>query len=134
MMMNKTGLILLTPPLFIPSVEVEGGIWFGSENTIHCYDYISKRLKTIHIEKEEGKDINPVDYRIQKMLYFEDGKILIGTRKKGIYLYDCRIGQFTLLIPSSLNLLTSLYVTADRHIYTAFMEMDFTVMTGQGKC
>ena len=115
------------------SVEVEGGIWFGSENTIHCYDYISKRLKTIHIEKEEGKDINPVDYRIQKMLYFEDGKILIGTRKKGIYLYDCRIGQFTLLIPSSLNLLTSLYVTADRHIYTAFYGDGFYCYDRTGK-
>ena len=102
------------------SVGVEGGMWFGSENAIHCYDYKSKELKTIHIEKEEGKGINPVDYRIQKMLYLEDGKILIGTRKKGIYLYDCRIRQFTLLIPSSQNLLTSLYVTADHHIYTAF--------------
>ena len=102
------------------SVGVEGGMWFGSENAIHCYDYKSKELKTIHIEKEEGKGINLVDYRIQKMLYLEDGKILIGTRKKGIYLYDCRIRQFTLLIPSSQNLLTSLYVTADHHIYTAF--------------
>lgn len=51
------------------SVGVEGGMWFGSENAIHCYDYKSKELKTIHIEKEEGKGINPVDYRIQKMLY-----------------------------------------------------------------
>mgnify|MGYP001026161114 FL=1 len=111
---------IVNTSIIYSSVEVEGGIWFGSENAIHCYDYISKKLKTIHIGKEEGKDINLVDYRIQKMLYFEDGKILIGTRKKGIYLYDCRIRQFTLLIPSSQNLLTSLYVTADRHIYVAF--------------
>lgn len=115
------------------SVRVEGGMWFGSENAIHCYDYKSKELKTIHIEKEEGKGINPVDYRIQKMLYLEDGKILIGTRKKGIYLYDCRIRQFTLLIPSSQNLLTSLYVTADHHIYTAFYGDGFYSYDRTGK-
>ena len=115
------------------SVGVEGGMWFGSENAIHCYDYKSKELKMIHIEKEEGKGINPVDYRIQKMLYLEDGKILIGTRKKGIYLYDCRIRQFTLLIPSSQNLLTSLYVTADHHIYTAFYGDGFYCYDRTGK-
>ena len=115
------------------SVGVEGGMWFGSENAIHCYDYKSKELKTIHIAKEEGKGINPVDYRIQKMLYLEDGKILIGTRKKGIYLYDCRIRQFTLLIPSSQNLLTSLYVTADHHIYTAFYGDGFYCYDRTGK-
>jgi len=115
------------------SVGGEGGMWFGSENAIHCYDYKSKELKTIHIEKEEGKGINPVDYRIQKMLYLEDGKILIGTRKKGIYLYDCRIRQFTLLIPSSQNLLTSLYVTADHHIYTAFYGEGFYCYDRTGK-
>lgn len=115
------------------SVGVEGGMWFGSENAIHCYAYKSKELKTIHIEKEEGKGINPVDYRIQKMLYLEDGKILIGTRKKGIYLYDCRIRQFTLLIPSSQNLLTSLYVTADHHIYTAFYGDGFYCYDRTGK-
>ena len=115
------------------SVGVEGGMWFGSENAIHCYDYKSKELKTIHIEKEEGKGINPVDYRIQKMLYLEDGKILIGTRKKGIYLYDCRIRQFTLLIPSSQNLLTSLYVTADHYIYTAFYGDGFYCYDRTGK-
>lgn len=115
------------------SVGVEGGMWFGSENAIHCYDYKSKELKTIHIEKEEGKSINLVDYRIQKMLYLEDGKILIGTRKKGIYLYDCRIRQFTLLIPSSQNLLTSLYVTADHHIYTAFYGDGFYCYDRTGK-
>lgn len=115
------------------SVGVEGGMWFGSENAIHCYDYKSKELKTIHIEKEEGKGINPVDYRIQKMLYLEDGKILIGTRKKGIYLYDCRIRQFTLLIPSSQNLLTSLYVTVDHHIYTAFYGDGFYCYDRTGK-
>ena len=115
------------------SVGVEGGMWFGSENALHCYDYKSKELKTIHIEKEEGKGINPVDYRIQKMLYLEDGKILIGTRKKGIYLYDCRIRQFTLLIPSSQNLLTSLYVTADHHIYTAFYGDGFYCYDRTGK-
>ena len=115
------------------SVGVEGGMWFGSENAIHCYDYKSKELKTIHIEKEEGKGINLVDYRIQKMLYLEDGKIRIGTRKKGIYLYDCRIRQFTLLIPSSQNLLTSLYVTADHHIYTAFYGDGFYCYDRTGK-
>lgn len=115
------------------SVGGEGGMWFGSENAIHCYDYKSKELKTIHIEKEEGKGINLVDYRIQKMLYLEDGKILIGTRKKGIYLYDCRIRQFTLLIPSSQNLLTSLYVTADHHIYTAFYGEGFYCYDRTGK-
>lgn len=102
------------------SIQVEGGIWFGSENIIYCYDYNSKEIKTIYIEEEKtGKDINLVDYRIQKMIYLEKNKILIGTRRKGIYLYDCLSHQFSLFIPSSPNLLTSLYIT-DEHIYTSF--------------
>ncbi len=54
-MMNKTSLTLLIPPLFIHLWGVEGGMWFGSENAIHCYDYKSKELKTIHIEKKKVK-------------------------------------------------------------------------------
>ena len=52
------------------SIKVKGGIWFGSENTIYCYDYHSKKTKIIHIKKQEKKkNINMVDYRIQKMVY-----------------------------------------------------------------
>ena len=37
------------------SIKVKGGIWFGSENTIYCYDYHSKKTKIIHIKKQEKK-------------------------------------------------------------------------------
>ena len=61
-----------------------------------------------------------VDYRIQKMVYLDKNKILVGTRRKGIYSYNCQTQQFSLFIPSSPNLLTSLYITLDQHIYTSF--------------
>ena len=103
------------------SIKVKGGIWFGSENTIYCYDYHSKKTKIIHIKKQEKKkNINMVDYRIQKMVYLDKNKILVGTRRKGIYSYNCQTQQFSLFIPSSPNLLTSLYITLDQHIYTSF--------------
>lgn len=74
-----------------------------------------------------------VDYRIQKMVYLDKNKILVGTRRKGIYSYNCQTQQFSLFIPSSPNLLTSLYITLDQHIYTSFMDLDYIAMTKQEK-
>lgn len=109
----------VTPDAMYSSICVKGGIWFGGDNTICYYDYKDKTLKNIPIKKED-KDANPVDYRVQKMLYLEKDKILIGTRRKGMYLYDCRTQQLTDFISDKQYLLTSLYITADKHIYAAF--------------
>lgn len=109
----------VTPDAMYSSICVKGGIWFGGDNTICYYDYKDKTLKNIPIKKED-KEANPVDYRVQKMLYLEKDKILIGTRRKGMYLYDCRTQQLTDFISDKQYLLTSLYITADKHIYAAF--------------
>lgn len=108
------------PQAIYSSIKIEGGIWFGSENTIYCYDYHSRKAKTIHLKQKGKENINAVDYRIQKMVYLDKSNILVGTRKKGIYLYNRQTQQFSLFIPSSSNLLTSLYTTLDQHIYTSF--------------
>lgn len=102
------------------AVEVNGEMWFGGDNTVYCYNYASKKLTVLHIGKTEEKEMNPVEYRIQKMVCLEQDKILMATRKKGIYLYDCVSRQCMPFIPGNQNLLTSLCVTADRHIYAAF--------------
>lgn len=65
------------------------------------------------------------------MVYLDKNKILVGTRRKGIYSYNCQTQQFSLFIPSSPNLLTSLYITLDQHIYTSFMDLDYIAMTKQ---
>ncbi len=119
--------------IFYSSVEVGGGMWFGGENAIYCYDYASKELKLVDVGKKGDKNVNPVDYRVQKLIYLEKDRILIGTRKKGIYLYDCRTRQFLPFISSNQNLLTSLYVTADRHIYASFYGDGFHCYDHNGK-
>lgn len=66
------------------SIKVKGGIWFGSENTIYCYDYHSKKTKIIHIKKQEKKkNINMVDITL---LYKDQEKNLwAGSVRGGIF-------------------------------------------------
>lgn len=102
------------------SLRIEGGILFGGDNVIYIYNYQAKELKRIHIEPE-GPNTIPIEYRIQKILPFGNDKVLIGTRKKGLFTYHLQTGEiqsFTAEFPR--YLLFSVCTASDNYIYASF--------------
>ena len=53
------------------------------------------------------------------MIHLDKNKILIGTKEKGIYLYDYHNRLFTRFTQNH-HLLISLYIASDNHIYASF--------------
>ena len=102
------------------SLCIEGGVLFGGDNVLYFYDYQKQTLERISIHPE-GPTIIPIEYRAQKILPFEGTKLLIGTRKKGLFIYDYRtreIKPFTTNFPY--YLLFSVCMTSDQYIYASF--------------
>lgn len=101
------------------SLSIEGGILFGGNNVIYYYDYKRQNMDRIYIYQ---KDINMElsEYRIQRMVQLKKNYILIGTKEKGIYLYNLQTKQFTHFPPDSHHLLISLYIASDNNIYASF--------------
>lgn len=102
------------------SLCIEGGVLFGGDNVLYYYDYRTEELERIHIHSEGSQTI-PIEYRVQKIIPFKKNKVLLGTRKKGLFTYDCQtreIESFTTEFPNFL--LFSLCEASDRYIYASF--------------
>lgn len=102
------------------SLCIEGGVLFGGDNVLYFYNYQTEELERIHI-RPEGSQTIPIEYRVQKMIPFKNNKVLLGTRKKGLFTYDCRtrkIESFTTEFPNFL--LFSLCAASDQYIYASF--------------
>ena len=102
------------------SLCIKEGIIFGGDNVLYFYSYQTQQLERIHIQ-EEGSNIHPIEYRVQKILPFKDNKLLIATRKRGMFTYNCQtkeIQPFTIEFPHLL--LFSACIASDGHIYASF--------------
>lgn len=102
------------------SFRMEGGILFGGDNVLYFYNYQTQELEGIHIQPEGSQTI-PIEYRVQKILPFKDNKLLLGTRKKGLFTYDYRtreVKPFGEDIPP--YMLFSFCVASDESIYIAY--------------
>ena len=99
---------------------IEGGMLFGGDNVLYFYNYRSGKMDRIHVHPE-GADVIPIEFRVQKILMLEDHKILLGTRKKGLFTYDCRTREIESLTSDFPNyLLFSVCVASDGFIYASF--------------
>ena len=102
------------------SLCIEGGVLFGGDNVLYFYNYHTKELERIHIQPE-GPTIVPIEYRIQKILPFEGTKVLIGTRKKGLFTYDYQTREVKSLTKHfPVFLLFSVCIASDQCIYASF--------------
>lgn len=102
------------------SLCTEGGIWFGGDNVLYFYDYHTEQLERTHVHPEDSKTI-PIEYRVQKILPFKENKLLIATRKRGLFTYDCQTGEikpFTINFPN--YLLFSACIASDQNVYASF--------------
>ena len=114
---EKFGLVSRSP--IYSSLPTEGGILFGGNNVLYRYDYREKNMERVHIYNEQP-EMQLSEYRIQEMCMLEKDKILIGTKEKGLFLYDCPNQQFTHFSSDSHHLLISLYLASDSLIYASF--------------
>ncbi|MBQ8442292.1 MAG: AraC family transcriptional regulator, partial [Bacteroides sp.] len=102
------------------SLCIEGGVLFGGDNVLYFYDYQKQELERVHLHPE-GPTTIPIEYRVQKIIPFKENKVLLGTRKKGLFIYDIRtreVVSFTAEFPNFL--LFSVCAASDQYIYASF--------------
>lgn len=109
---------LISRSIVYSSLKTDGGIMFGGDNFILRYDYKLKNIERIFLQPEETTK-NPIAYRIQRLIPWEKDKVLVGTRQKGIYIYDPKAQTFTPFITISRPLLMSLYASSNGYVYTS---------------
>ena len=103
------------------SLCIEGGILFGGENVLYFYNYQTQQLEQRTHLQPESAQINPTEYRIQKMIPLDNQKILIATRRKGVFLYHLQTGALEPYITDFPNSpLIALYRTSDQRIFASF--------------
>ena len=102
------------------SLCIDGGVLFGGENVLYFYNYQTQDLERIPLHPE-ASDVIPIEYRVEKILPFKDNQLLLGTRKKGLFTYDCstrEVKPFTGDIPNLM--LFSFCLASDGSIYVAY--------------
>ena len=117
---KKNHFITYTRSRVQSSLCIEGGVLFGGENVLYHYDYQKKDFERIHIHPENA-ELRPIEYRVQKLLRFDEHQVLVSTRKKGMFLYHLKTKEFkpfSSFIHS--NLLLSTYLASDGYVYASF--------------
>ena len=116
------------------SLCIEGGILFGGDNVIYFYNYQTGQLENYTHLQLKGPQTLPIQYRVEKMIPMEKGKIMIATRRKGVFIYHTETGQLDPFITDYPDvLLISICRTSDHRIYAAFYTKGVYCYDEQGK-
>ena len=118
---EKDAFDILTRGRVQSSLCMEGGILFGGDNIIYFYNYKTQELEYRTHLQEEGSQTLPIQYRVEKMIPIEDGKVMVATRRKGIFLYNPQTEEFRPYITDHPNaLLIGICRTSDRRVFASF--------------
>ncbi|MBO5250731.1 MAG: helix-turn-helix domain-containing protein [Bacteroidaceae bacterium] len=109
---------LISRSVAYSSLKTEGGILFGGDNFILRYNYQLKNIERIYLSPTESTN-NPTLYRVQRLIPWGKDQVLVGTRQKGIYLFNLTTHEFKPFITTPRPLLMSLYVASDNKVYTS---------------
>ena len=116
------------------SLCIEGGILFGGENVLYFYNYRTRKLEQRTHLQPEGPQTLPIQYRVEKMIPMEDGKIMVATRRKGVFIYHQKNGQLEPYITDHPNtLLIGICRTSDRRVFASFYARGVHCYDPQGK-
>lgn len=116
------------------SICVKGGILFGGDNVLYFYDYQTRELAHLTHLQPEGPQTLPVQYRVEKMIPMENGKIMVGTRRKGVFIYDPATHTFEPFITDHPDaLLIAICRTSDRRIFASFYAKGVYYYDEQGR-
>ena len=115
------------------SLCVEGGILFGGDNVIYFYNYQTRQLEHRTHLQPEGPQVLPIQYRVEKMIPMEEGKIMVATRRKGVFIYHSQTGQFEPYITDHPDvLLISICRTSDKRVFASFYTKGVYCYDAQG--
>ena len=116
------------------SLCVEGGILFGGDNAIYFYNYQTRQLEHRTHLQPEGPQTRPIQYRVEKMIPMENGKVMVATRRKGVFVYHFESGQFEPYITDHPNaLLIAICRTSDHRVFASFYAKGVHHYDSQGK-
>ena len=112
---------------------MEGGILFGGDNVIYFYNYQTKQLEHRTHLQPEGSQVLPIQYRVEKMIPMEKGKIMVATRRKGVFIYHSQTGLFEPYITDHPDvLLISICRTSDKRVFASFYTKGVYCYDAQG--
>lgn len=116
------------------SLCVEGGVFFGGDNVIYFYNYKTKQLELRTHLQPKGPQVLPIQYRVEKMIPMEEGKIMVATRRKGIFIYHTETSHFEPYITDHPDvLLIGICRTSDQRVFASFYSKGVYCYDAQGK-
>jgi ligand-binding sensor domain-containing protein/AraC-like DNA-binding protein len=116
------------------SLCIEGGILFGGDNAIYFYNYQTRQLEHRTRLQPEGPQTLPIQYRVEKMIPMEEKKIMVATRRKGVYIYHYETGLFEPYITDYPNpLLIAICRTSDHRIFASFFGQGVHYYDAEGR-
>lgn len=113
----KREFILKRKEKFYSSMCIEGGILFGGEDVIYHYTYKTQSFTALPIKEKYFNRYGRQENRISKIVPFGENKALVGTREKGIYIYDYKTQQLKSFSADKHHILQAICVASDNCIY-----------------
>ena len=92
-------------------------VYFGGQNLLLKHDNAHNLFYMYKINRSD--DADTPEYRINALAQLDDGHLLIGTKEKGVFLYNIDNHSFHPFIKEPLHLLKSICVASDGHVYVS---------------
>lgn len=97
-------------------LNITGGMLFGGNKKLYKYDYNKKNIERIEFP-DQGSTENPDAYSIIRIVKWGENKILIGTKNKGLFIYDYHTKKTKTFFSGIHNILLALCIGPDGLIY-----------------
>ena len=116
------------------SLCMEGGILFGGDNVLYFYNYRTRELEHQARLCPESVQTFPMDYRVERIIPLEKQKMLLATRRKGVFIYHFQTGEFEPFITDHpKTLLISICRTSDDRYFASFYGQGVHYYDSEGK-
>lgn len=89
--------------------------YFGGSNFLLEYNYASGKVESYKVDLGFSDDDRSC--RLMEIEPLKNGKLLLGTKEKGIYVFDLKAKQIFHLIDTRMHLLEDICVGSDQKIY-----------------
>lgn len=131
---EKDAFTLITKGRVQSSLCVEGGILLGGDNVIYFYNYETLQLEHLTHLQPEGAQTRPIQFRVEKMIPMENGKIMVATRRKGVFIYHLQTKKIEPYITNHPDaLLIGICRTSDHRVFVSFYAKGVHFYNPQGQ-
>ena len=120
------------------SYATADAIYFGANNCLIIYNYEQARNngkeKFTTLKLHADFPLGDTRYRIVSIQSLTDGKLLLGTKEKGVYVFHPETQKFRHLIDDELHLLQDVYRASDSYIYVSTQGSGLFQYNTNGEC